>query len=115
MTSGHRLAITARRAQSRSNSCEADLFGRTWRISLMKILAAIGFGSALVLAPALALANDAAPADFGATAGQPDMTAPAKPTAKKHAAKKQRAAKKSAAPASDAPAPVAPYGASPKP
>jgi hypothetical protein len=80
----------------------------------MKTLAAIGFGSALVLAPALALANDAAPADPGATAEQPDMTAPAKPTAKKHAAK-QRAAKKSAAPASDAPAPVAPYGASPKP
>jgi hypothetical protein len=34
----------------------------TWRKSMIKILAAIGLGSALMLAPAVAFADDAAPA-----------------------------------------------------
>lgn len=46
---------------------------------MMKILAAVGFGSALMLAPALALADDAAPA------AAPDAKmAPAKPMMHHH-------------------------------
>jgi hypothetical protein len=75
---------------------------------MMKILAAIGLGSALMLAPALALADDAVPPPPGATAEPSDATAPMKPMAKKHVAKKKPAAKKPAAPAPDMAAPDAP-------
>jgi hypothetical protein len=80
----------------------SSLQAETWRISMIKILAAIGFGSALMLAPALALADDAAPA----------AAAPAKPMHKakhhttKHHTTKHHASKKApapAAPAADAP------------
>lgn len=70
---------------------------------MTKLLAAISLGSALMFAPVLAHAEDAAPAAPDTTTAAPtDTTAPAKPMAKKHVAKKH-ASKKPAAPAADAP------------
>jgi hypothetical protein len=77
----------------------------TWRKSMIKILAAIGLGSALMLAPALALADDAAPA---APAASTDTAKPMmkKPMMKKHHTTKHHTMKKKmtkpAAPAPDA-------------
>jgi hypothetical protein len=55
---------------------------------MIKILAAIGLGSALMLAPALALADDAAPAAPAAN------TETAKPMMKKHHVTKKHVTKK---------------------
>ena len=73
---------------------------------MLKILSAVCLGSALILAPVIAFADDAAPPP-GATAAPSDSAPAAKP-AKKHVAKKKPAAKKPAAPSSDSPAPDAP-------
>jgi hypothetical protein len=64
------------------DSSASDALSRqaeTWRTLMIKTLAAIGFGSALMLAPALALADDAAPA-----AAAPAAAAPAAPVMHHH-------------------------------
>ena len=60
---------------------------------MIKILAAIGLGSALMFAPALALADDAAPAAPAA------KTETAKPMMKKHHVTKKHVTKKTTKPA----------------
>lgn len=81
---------------------------------MLKVLSAIGFASALVLAPAIALADDAAPPAGAAPAAAPADAAPAAAPMKHHhhhhhhhhrghTLKHDSAPKPADAPAADAP------------
>ena len=80
---------------------------------MRKIFAAIGVSAALVLAPALAMADDAAPApktDAAKPADGGDMKPAPKPKKHHH----HHSKKKAAAPAAPAAAPAAPAADAPK-